>query len=58
LGAGPILDLGEVADWQFELLAGEDRHRRERIAEQLARLSPTAQLFGRDPRSQGSGVLS
>jgi hypothetical protein len=27
---------GEVADWQFELLAGEDRHRRERIAEQLA----------------------
>lgn len=49
---------GEVADWQFDLLAGEDRHRRERIAEQLAPLSPTAQLFGRDPRSQGYGVLS
>jgi hypothetical protein len=42
---------GEVADWQFDLLAGEDRHRRERIAERLAPLSPTAQLFGRDPGS-------
>jgi len=45
LGAGPVLDPGEVADWQFDLLVGEDRHRRKRIAEQLARLSPTAQLF-------------
>jgi hypothetical protein len=39
----------EVADSQFDLLAAEDRRRRERIAQRLAvGLSPSAQLFGRD----------
>jgi hypothetical protein len=41
---------GEVADSQFDLQADEDRGRRERIAKRLAGgLSPTEQLFGRDP---------
>ena len=41
---------GEVADSQFDLLADEDRGRRERIAERLAGgLSPTERLFGYDP---------
>jgi hypothetical protein len=39
----------EVADSQFDLLAAEDRRRRERIAQRLAvGLSPAARLFGRD----------
>jgi hypothetical protein len=39
---------GEVADSQFDLLAAEDRRRRQRIAQRLAAdLSPAAQLFGR-----------
>jgi hypothetical protein len=43
---------GEVADSQFDLLAGEDRRRRQRIAQRLAAdLSPAAQLFGRDAAS-------
>jgi hypothetical protein len=41
---------GEVADWQFDLVAAEDRRRRQRIARRLAgELSPAAQLFGHDP---------
>jgi hypothetical protein len=40
----------EAADWQFDLLAAEDRRRRQRVARRLAAaLSPAAQLFGRDP---------
>jgi hypothetical protein len=40
----------EAADWQFDLLAAEDRRRRQQIAQRLAAdLSPAAQLFGRDP---------
>ena len=43
---------GEAADWQFDLLADEDRRRRQSIAQRLAAaLSPAAQLFGRDPPS-------
>jgi hypothetical protein len=39
-----------AADWQFDLLAAEDRRRRQRVARRLAAaLSPAAQLFGRDP---------
>jgi hypothetical protein len=42
----------EVADWQFDLLADEDRRRRQRIAQRLAAdLSPAAQLFGREAAS-------
>jgi hypothetical protein len=42
---------GEVADSQFDLLAAEDRRRRQWIAQRLAgRLGPAAQLFGRDHR--------
>jgi hypothetical protein len=42
---------GEVADSQFDLLAAEDRRRRQWIAQRLASgLSPAAQLFGRDHR--------
>jgi hypothetical protein len=42
----------EVADSQFDLLADEDRRRRQWIAQRLAAdLSPTAQLFGRDAAS-------
>jgi hypothetical protein len=40
-----------VADWQFDLLADDDRQRREQIALRLARLSPAAQLFGSDLRA-------
>jgi hypothetical protein len=43
---------GEVADSQFDLLADEDRRRRQWIAQRLAAdLSPTAQLFGREAAS-------
>jgi hypothetical protein len=43
---------GEVADSQFDLLADEDRRRRQWIAQRLAAdLSPAAQLFGRDAAS-------
>jgi hypothetical protein len=43
---------GEVADMQFDLVADEDRHRRQEIAERLAgELSPAAQLFGRDQQT-------
>jgi hypothetical protein len=38
----------EVADWQFDLLADDDRQRREQIALRLASHSPAAQLFGSD----------
>jgi hypothetical protein len=42
----------ETADSQFDLLADEDRRRRQRIAQRLAAdLSPTAQLFGREAAS-------
>jgi hypothetical protein len=43
---------GEVADSQFDLLADEDRRRRQWIAQRLAAdLSPAGQLFGRDAAS-------
>jgi hypothetical protein len=39
---------GEAADSQFDVLAAEDRRRRQPIAQRLAAdLSPAAQLFGR-----------
>jgi hypothetical protein len=43
---------GEVANSQFDLLADQDRRRRQWIAQRLAAdLSPAAQLFGRAPAS-------
>jgi hypothetical protein len=46
----------EVADSQFDLLADDDRRRRQWIAQRLAAgLSPAAQLFGRDHRAASQG---